>query len=271
MGKGLHHPNGLIERIALIGGPGGGKTRGWLSIADMARKTKSDAQFYVIDTDFAVDRMLAEGFPKLLDDGRVHIETPFDFPEYKAAGEKFRKKMGPNDWLIVDLMNHAWEEVQNHYSNEVFGKSKGDYFLEVRKGLKDTSKGFQAFEGWTDWNIIKPMYSDFANGVYFKHRGHTLICTSARPVDRGSRGKQSASPKEIIQTFGHLGFYPDGEKRTAHNVHTVLLMQQKDEETWVMSTGKDRERKRHVNTLLGPDDGQFVKNYLIKTAGWKVN
>ena len=58
MGKGLHHPGGTIERIALMGGPGGGKTRAWLSIADFARKTKSDAQFYVIDTDFAAERML---------------------------------------------------------------------------------------------------------------------------------------------------------------------------------------------------------------------
>ncbi|RKZ12911.1 hypothetical protein DRQ53_14095 [bacterium] len=266
---GLHHPHGIQERILLMGGAGSGKTRAWLSIADMARKTKSDAKFYVIDTDFAVERMLSAGFEKLRDYGSLEVVTPFEFPDYTSAAEDFRKRMGPDDWLIVDLMNHAWEEVQNHYSNEVFGKSKGDYFLEVRKGLKDASKGFQAFEGWTDWNIIKPMYTDFANKVYFGHKGHTLICTSARAVDRGSRGKGSADPKEIIQAFGHIGFRPEGEKRTAHNVHTVLLMSQKNDETWNVDTGKDRERDRHRGLKLGPDHGQFVREYLIKTAGWK--
>ncbi len=56
------------ERIILMGGPGSGKTTAWLNIAELHRKTKSTSKFYVLDTDFAVERNLM-GFPKLVRHG----------------------------------------------------------------------------------------------------------------------------------------------------------------------------------------------------------
>ena len=46
-------------------------------------------------------------------------------------------------------------------------------------------------------------------------------------------------------------------------------MSQKNEDTWNLDTGKDRERERHRGLELGPEQGQFVKKYLIETAGWE--
>jgi len=260
------------ERICLMGSSGSGKTRSWLSIAEMARKTRSDARFYVVDTDEAAHTMMWRGFPKLFEAGTVEVEVATDYREVYAALEKFLKVVKPGDWLIVDLMSKLWEMAQDFYVEEVYGEDKASFFLAKRQDMQEASKknkNFQPFEGWLDWPVIKAQYTKLSNMAFLKHRGNVLVCTGAQPLNRGGMGG-AGDPKDIIETFAHIGARPEGEKRMAHSLHTVMFMQQVSDSTWRMRTGKDREREYVNGVSLGPNDGQFVKKYLIDIAGWSL-
>jgi hypothetical protein len=80
----------------------------------------------------------------------------------------------------------------------------------------------------------------------------------------------AGDPKDIVETFAHIGARPEGEKRMSHSLHTVLFMQQVSNNTWRMRTGKDREREYVNGVLMGPTEGQFVKKYLMDVAGWSL-
>jgi hypothetical protein len=56
----------------------------------------------------------------------------------------------------------------------------------------------------------------------------------------------------------------------AHLLHTCMLLKRADEDEWEMSTGKDREREQLWRVALDSSH-QFVKEYLMKVAGWKLN
>lgn len=250
---------GSAERIIGMGGPGAGKTRVWLTIAEMMRKTHSENHMYVIDTDRAADRML-EGFPDLKDWPNLHVHEVYEFGQYLETSDKLRKQVGKGDWMVADLFSTAWDEAQAYYTNEVIGKSRADYFLMKRKEMSESAKNFQPFEGWTDWTVIKPLYAEFANNVLFKHPGHVYLTTGLKAVDR----KQDS--KDTVQAFGHIGYRPEGEKRAGHAVHTVLMLSQRKPGEWIMDTAKDRERTVQMSTPVS----NFAIDYLVKVAGWSM-
>ncbi len=259
---GLHTP-GTQERILLMGAAGSGKSRGWLSIADLSQKTGSDAHFYCIDTDDAISHMLMVGFPHL---ENVTVVSVYEWDEYLAAVHSLRTKVKKkHDWLICDLYSNAWETVQEDYTNKVFGKTKAEYFLmRKREAAKKADEGY---EGSSDWGVIKPMYRDFALPFFHRHEGHVLATCAVKPLQRTGKWKDS---DEMIDWFGHLGFRPEGEKRTPHHVHAALYMRRKAN-GWVFTTGKDRERRMVVDEWLGDEEtpGSLAKKYLIGVAGWR--
>lgn len=249
------------ERIILMGGPGAGKTSAYLQIADMARKTKSDSHFYVIDIDYAVDRMLM-GYPKLREWPNFHFEEAMSYDEIKAVAKKYRAKVKKGDWLITDLASKFWEITQDEYTFRVYGEDKADYFLAKRAEIEKAAKkpkNDNAFEGWTDWPVIKEMYYNVMNDLTFT-RGHSLFTAGPKPVNRAT------DDKGIVADFGHIGFRPEGEKRFAHNVHTVVMLEQKKTDVYLMSTGKDREREQMTKEPIK----NFAMDYLVKRAGWSL-
>ena len=264
MGKKLYIPKGQPrERHLAYGGSGSGKTKAWLDIAQAYEDAGIDGDFHVLDTDYAVERMLFEGYPDLVASGRVKTTVPYDgWADYQTFSRGLKKNVGPDDWVIVDLMDEAWEEVQNFYSNEVFGEDKGDYFLTRRKDMKNPKKD-NMFEGYTDWNVIKPLYASFSKGIFYSHRGHVFVTAGAAAVSRG--GGSFGDSKEIVSTFGHVGLKPTGNKRLMHNVHSAILFTQ-DKKGWSITTAKDRERVM----LKNEDIDNFADDYLRKIANWKA-
>ena len=102
----------LRERILVYGGPGTGKSRGWLSIARMFPKVK----VWVLDTDDAAERMIASH-----DLPNITVFPCLDWPDYLAAAAEARDKLDPDDWLVVDMVSSAWDAVQGFYIEQAFG------------------------------------------------------------------------------------------------------------------------------------------------------
>ncbi len=275
----LRSGKNLTERILLIGAEGTGKSYDWLKIADLAQRTGATTKFYCVDTDNAIRRMLAEEFPHLTN---VELTIAIDWEEILAAVRKYVKTVGPEDWLIVDMFGPSWDEVQDFYTNEVWGQDFGSYMLEVRKQIEHVKKEYDAkvaagqkvdpkkdappssvyeggFQGWKDWNVIKAIYRPLTKAIM--KCPCNLLCTAQTDMFN-----QSEDEKSLRMMYAGYGVKPRGEKRIGHLFHTVIWVQHPQPTLWWASTIKDRGRK----ILQGDRLNNFAVDYLVKVAGWKL-
>ena len=86
----------IRERILVYGQPGSGKSYSWLQIAAAYPSKK----FYCIDTDEAVERLLATEFPQLQN---VLTYPSQDWASCVKALDAIKTKGTSNDWVIVDM------------------------------------------------------------------------------------------------------------------------------------------------------------------------
>jgi len=252
------------ERIMAYGGPGASKTRSWLTIADMYRKTKTKGKFYLLDTDDAYWANVEE-FPELPDTGIVIPQTAYDWETYREISREYKAKATSDDWIIVDLFDKGWETSQNHFAERTFGMSMDEYFLDKRAEMeasKKKTKTFQPLEGWVDWVVIKKMHAEWTNDVLFRHKAHVYLGATQKPTSRGMDSKAT------IDTFGHLGAKPGGEKAIGvHGVNTVLKFTHKGGDVWVMDTAKDRGAREQMTQVTNHN---FCLDYLLSPdrGGW---
>lgn len=243
------------ERILLMGGYGVGKSFAWSKIADWNYK-RDGGKVFVLDTDMASDRMRV-AFPEAFDSKVVSYDL-IEWPDYKTSLEKAYSEGKPQDWLVVDLIDKAWEAVQAYYVDQVHGKSIDNYFLEARK----RSAAGNPLDGWADWQFINKLYQAWIMKV-LRWPGHVLCAAPAEPVILDGK---NADSEEIRNTFGRLGVKPKGQKSLPFQFHTVLYMQQAKGEKWVMNSAKDRSRE----LLKKKEFTDFVAAYLVGVAGWKL-
>lgn len=242
------------ERILMIGSWGTGKSEAWCSIAKWLDQTKAEGQLYVLDTDNAVDRLI-EGQPWA---DRIIPFDLFEWDDYIKAITEARSKGKRDDWLVVDMVDKAWEEVQNFYIQEAFGKDAASFFLQWKT---DNGKGSPlAGEYGANWQVINKLYSSFI-GKVARFPGHVLACA---PVDQVNREQEKS--KEILDTYGRFGVKPRGQKALGHQFHTILLALSKGKSGYAYTTIKDRKRTE----LSNEDVVDFVTSYLVKVAGWKL-
>lgn len=245
------------ERILLYGGPGSSKTTSWLDIAKIYQLTNTPGKFYVLDTDSTTARMIQSSYSHL---SNLIVRTAFDWPEYRQYTTEFYKAVTPIDWIIIDQASSAWTTVQRYFTDEVFHQDMGDYFLKMRKAMAEDAKQLKTFQGWTDWNVINAMYLSWIQPLTLRQKCHMLATAIADPVNEAQDEKASQ------QLFSRFGFKPGGQKHLAYQFHTVLLLSYDPMRRWTMQTPKDRERQM----LQGESNGSFVRDYLMKIAGWSM-
>lgn len=267
------------ERILAYGPAGSGKTTNLLNIAKFAHLTKSDAKFYVMDSDFAMDRMLI-GYPDIpfgiwndpnfpiTPESRIIVLPVFVWREYMAALDFIARYARPQDWVSVDFISNAWTAVQEHFAMEVFNQDIADYFLKVRKSIKDDAKSLGALEGWVDWQVINPMYRKWVNQLLFRGR-YNIYCTAKS--DNLSSDKKPTEDPQTRQMFLRFGLKPVGQKDLPFQFHTVLLTNRvvlpgDDNIHYTIMTIKDRERQEFNGTIVN----NFAQDYLVKVAGWSL-
>ena len=255
----LHHPLNIPERIFVFGPPGSSKSTMWLNIAKFAALTKSDAQFYILDTDFAVDRMLTS-YPETVD--RIHVSTGYEWRDYMQFLIDIRTKARPQDWVIVDFIASAWQAVQDDFVMQVFAQDTADYFLKVRKEAKKDSASLEAFSGWVDWQVINQRYFQWAKPLIFGGRYNLYATSKADALSSGNKPTESAAVRSLFLPYG---VKPQGQKDLPFSFHTVLITG-KSPTGWTLTSVKDRERE----LLTGLEVSNFTTDYLVKVAGWKL-
>lgn len=255
----LHPALPIPERLLVFGEAGSGKSTNILDIAKWAQRTKSPAQFHILDSDFAIPRMLTS-YPDLTN---VHIYPAYDWTDYTEFLQAV-KTLTPNDWVCLDFIGSAWQAVQSYYSTQVFKKTLGNYFLEVRKSIDKDAKSLSALQGWTDWQVVNALYKNWVTPLLF--RGHYHIYATAKSTQLSS-DKQPSETSNTRQLFLRYGVKPTGQKDLPYQFHTVLVSgfhPRTKERT--LTTVKDRERSE----LSGLPVHSFTQDYLVGVAGWKL-
>jgi AAA domain-containing protein len=252
----LHSPHRTPERILAMGPPGTGKTRAWLSIARLAKKTGSDARFYVIDSDGTVDRLIDEEFPELGE--MVVAEYVETWPEYAAALEKFQSDLEVGDWLVVDMITPAWDAIQTDYLHNTYGwkGTRAEYFADLRAKGKDA-------DGLINWSVVNGEYKPWQQQVLvslpMKRKIHSFVTAGSKVLS-----KKDLEDKQTKLNYGPAGVKPEGQKQLGHLPHTVLYFTARKVGDWRIDTVKDRGREPHDQTEMK----DFALTYLLKTAKW---
>lgn len=275
----LHPTFPAPERILCYGPAGAGKTTNFLNIALFAHRTKSDIRFHIMDSDFAMDRMLT-GYPSIpygiwndpnfpiTPESRIIIYPVFQWREYTAALDLIQRTARPQDWVSMDFISNAWSAVQEHFVNEVFHQDIGEYFLQVRKTLTDNAKSLGALEGWVDWQVINPLYRGWVNKLLFRGR-YNVYCTAK--ADALSSDKKPTEDAATRQMFLRFGVKPVGQKDLPFQFHTVLYATRTvtpgtNEAQRTITAVKDRERPECEAVVVH----NFTNEYLVNIAGWKL-
>lgn len=232
------------ERILLYGGTGSGKSFAWLSLA----KQNPDNKFYCIDTDEAIARMKKYEFK---DCNNIELYTSKDWKSCESNLFTIQQVIKPTDWLIIDMLDTCWDYVQNYFVREVFAKKIDDYFIEARKGAKPGATKLEALKGWVDWVVINKIYQDFINSVMYNMTCN--VVATAKAVKLGT-----SDDNDTQDIFSIVGYKPDGEKRNAYRVHTVLYLNHMFD-GYHITTIKDRGRKRFDNDFLNNFAEQYKK------------
>lgn len=254
-------PTSDYERILVMGGPGTGKTTAYLNIARWSQDTGSDATFHVLDTDRALTRMLGSHTSRYQDLTNVNVLPTLDWRDFEGNLSRVLREAKPQDWLVVDMIDAAWDNVQEYFTEEVFSKDMGSYFLEARKALADGDKTLKAFDGWKDYTVINAIYKTWIKKLINRSACNVLCCTPATPISRDN------DSSELVSLLGRYGVKPQGQKSLAFQFHTLLLLSRNNKGHWTVTTcGKDRERRELEGAVLN----DFTESYLIDVAGWEL-
>jgi len=243
----------MRERILVLGGPGSGKTYGWLKLASHFRQS----EFFVIDSEIGGERSLQE-FPDLKN---VHIYPVAEWPEYRKAQKEIADKARENDWIVVDMVERAWSAVQRYYVGEIFDQEMGEYFLEARRKVKKDAKSLfagrdAALKGWLDWPVVNRLYEDFIFPLVYRSPAHLYMATAAQAVS-------DEDEKEVREVYGPYGLRPAGQKSLPYQPDTVLLLTHA-RDGYYITTIKDRGGRKYLEKVR-------LHNFALqygKVAGW---
>jgi hypothetical protein len=264
------------ERILVYGSFKLGKSFCWLDIADsLHRSGNRTPHFYVIDTDFGVEKMLDEGFGHLEDDNMLTLYNPLDFEELMVASREIRKKAVRGDWVVIDMASYPWAEAQAFYTRGVFGDEPDNYFIQMRQEVvaKDgkDKRAYGGYEG-TDWGYITKVYKEFELPLTMKGQWNVFAVSEESKLD-ADRG---ASPEQVKLYKNVGGMAPAGQKGLGHRFDTVLRMTKRANGQRQITMVGDRGREHRVwermeSRTLNIDEppNAFAQRYLVDIAGWE--
>lgn len=251
------------ERIMVYGAEGTGKTWNYLKIAEAL----PDVAFFILDTDDTTERMIDEEFQGLrnVEDYLVEDWESFDKNTDEVlrliaeeVGERPTLPREELPWVIVDMSDQTWEDVQEHFTQKVFGLDIDEYFMRAREaqGIDTSDKKVEGFSGWLDWTVIKRIYQRPWKKLSRGRNFNLFLVTGAKEVNE---------EKDMKDLYSFFKRQPTGEKHMGHKMHTVLFAKS-TKDGWNLSTAKDRGRDMLEFEYI--DD--FVEDYMVKVAGWDI-
>lgn len=217
-----------VEKIILYGESNAGKTRWYLNVLQNLKEKglkKEEILMCIIypDRPTGLTKLVNLIPPEFVD--RVMIFPVNNYEEMvssTAIAEKklteHHEKTGKHGWLVIELLEESWRSAQDYYSRQAYGTTLAEYFAQKRQQIaqsKDDSSAYKAFEGWSDWPIIK-FFHNFNWIDKIKRFPFNVIFTSEI--------KQETNADSI---FSSVGFRPAGEKDNLHRVDTILYLSHK--------------------------------------------
>lgn len=264
------------ERIQLYGDTGAGKSYFWMTIAELANKTGSDAQFHVIDSDRDAALAIGPGgeFEHLAH--RIHVHEVFEVEEYLEAGKLVKKEAGPDDWVVVDRLSPLWETLPGWWISRVFQEDEADYWTTMRKvalGVEEGEKGFGGMKEGVDWQFLNKVHDSFEVPLSMGGRFHMLVTADEKEVV--DRYDKSGKDRAKYSVAG--GVKPAGQKHTPKRFHTLVRVKRVgDDIELVMVRDRHLEhvwkekaiRGRTIEVRPGPVGGAMA--LLKKMHGWRL-
>tara|TARA_Y100000310_G_scaffold345740_1_gene469077 strand:+ start:2003 stop:2698 length:696 start_codon:yes stop_codon:yes gene_type:complete len=231
----------------------------------MVAEALPDVPFYVLDTDDTTERMLDDEYAGLSNVESILVENWDEFEtESRDVLEQIDKEVEAGmvreklPWIVVDMSDETWENVQDNFTQRVFGLDIDEYFVRAREAMgidtnKDTIGGFS---GWIDWTVIKRIYWKTWKPLTRGRKFNLFLVTGAKEVP---------NERDMKDLYSEIGRMPTGEKHMGHKMHTVLFSKVTSQ-GWEVSTAKDRGR----DMLSHAGIENFVDDYLVKVAGWEI-
>ncbi len=264
------------EKILVYGSYKVGKSSLWLDIMQASYAAGLKIHFYLIDTDRAYSKMVEEMDVDYEAEGYLTVYLPDDFTELMEASMEIRGLAGKGDWVIINMMNYAWTETQDYYTEKVYGETPDNYFLAMRqevvaKGGKD-DRSFGG-HGGTDWNFITKTYKQWEIPLTMKGDWNVFGVTEGRKMD--DRDKDPEKAKTYKEVGGHI---PVGQKGIGHRFDTVFHMRKRVGGQRELHMVGDRGREKEggawaelgTNVItIGEYPKGFTRRYLVDIAGWE--
>lgn len=240
------------ERVLVYGPAGAGKSQACYDVAKIV-----DGRVFVIDNDYSWERMM-EVDPQG-DSINMELDEVYhdDWSGLIAATERAVNEGGRDDLLVVDSMTPTWQAVQEHFTDEIFGKDIDAYFLEIRK--QASGKSLEAFDGWKDWQVINKMYSRLYRNIA-RFPGHVMLTAEMDNLTGSEEG-------DVKGVFGPYRTKPRGQKRLAHTVNTVVMVTKSRAQDFAMTVVKDRGREKE-EAIVNEEFTDFGADFMVGVAGW---
>lgn len=267
----------LQERICNFGVAGVGKSTDFYTIPALAHATGSDMKFHIIDSDYSAEMMLSDaelGFDEIPPE-MIEIEHVDDWESLMGAFERFQGVkervdgrntytdgiIGPQDWLLVDMLTPAWTWVQDWYTRKMWGQTLDEYFMEARSKRVGGKKAGNPFADGEDnhWTYINNEYGKVNERIL--KAGFHVFATAEQ------KGLPKDADKAIRSEFGPIGFIPAGQKRTPHLFHSCFHKTVNYDGEFEVTSAKNRSRPKLQSKVVK----NFAKNVLVGNRGWKLS
>jgi hypothetical protein len=267
----------------MFGPPKIGKTHQLFNIALWHQNIGSDAMFYGLNSDTSWETlMFNEEFQGLTN---ITWRDCNYFQDYVNAAREFHPLLREQDWMVLDLSDHAWQASQDEFArmktreggSEI--EDVGDLWTVDDAPRDKDGKQKYPIEGW-DWGMPNARYRILANNYMMRGQGHRLIISGATGiVDPTANMKEDDTTKRAREMFKHLGAKPAGQKDDPFRYHTVLYVDGNEaEHSQRIATAGERwgNRKwmgrRHRGGQITPEPmSDFFIDYLVNTAGWSMD
>jgi hypothetical protein len=256
------------ESILLYGPQATGKSSAILSIA---RKVEGD--FYVVDTDYSYDRLLATEFTDLADRVHVNYVDDQDWANQLEVAESTRAECGDDDWFAYDSTTPTWDAVQAWFTEQVYGKDEAQWYIDMRTSTQgDREKGKKnPVDRLNDdkWPTINKQYKKLHRvfmpgalpGRRGPYRGHMILTCEA------TKTSAEFDDKDTKNIFSNYGYKPKGQKRVPYLVATVILLNKLRSGGYEATSIKDRGREEFEDLEISSD---FADWYLRRVAKWRM-
>lgn len=269
----------LTERLGFYGSEGSGKGK---AVLDMMRRMP-DRHFHVMDTDAAYEFSIYEDDErnkKIIDTENftIHVPDPTDWEDQKRTLTAIEDNAMRGDWAVFDHLDPLWASVPGWYTRDFLGLDENAYKAKVRLALEEKrvkqidqgKKGDRTaplFDQLRDYTYLNPEYAKNVYGAFIRlnAKGVNVVAIAhSKPI-------QDNTDMSIRKRYRPFRELPGSQKNFTKEVHTMLHFSYDGDETWEISTAKDRaSRERPEKKLLNEPWDDFCKVYLGPVAGWHM-